>query len=51
MGINCLLPFLKEVTEKVHIDKFRGQTAAIDGSCWLHKALTVSITRTGNFDR
>lgn len=51
MGINCLLPFLKDQTKKVHLNKFKGQTAAVDGFCWLHKALTASVSRTGKFDR
>ena len=44
MGINCLLPFLKEITKETFISAFKGRTAAVDVSCWLHKGLTISVT-------
>ena len=47
MGINTLLPFLKEVTRETFIGHYKGKTAAVDASCWLHKALTISVQRTG----
>lgn len=37
MGIKGLLQFLKGAQRDVHIESFRGQTAAVDAYCWLHK--------------
>ena len=53
MGINTLLPFLKEVTRETFIGRYKikGKTAAVDASCWLRKALTVSVQRTGLSER
>ena len=39
MGINCLWPFLKRFSRKTNLREFSSQTAAINVSCWLHKAL------------
>ena len=38
MGIQGLLPFIESVAVDVHLSAFSGQTAAIDGYWWLHKA-------------
>ena len=51
MGINCLWPFLKRFSRKTNLREFSSQTAAIDASCWLHKALYVSISECGNRER
>jgi len=51
MGINTLLPFLKEAVKVVFIGDYDGKTAAVDASCWLHKALNISIQRTGRHER
>ncbi|KAI5102816.1 exonuclease 1 [Silurus meridionalis] len=37
MGIQGLLQFLKEASEPVHVQKYRGKTVAVDTYCWLHK--------------
>lgn len=37
MGIQGLLQFLKEASEPVHVQKYRGLTVAVDTYCWLHK--------------
>jgi exonuclease-1 len=37
MGINGLLPALKPIARAVHVSKYRGQRAAVDGYSWLHK--------------
>ena len=37
MGIQGLLPFLKEAHKHVNIKQFKGCTVAIDSYCWLHK--------------
>ena len=51
MGINCLLPYLRRFRNNVHFREFSGQTAAIDASCWIHKALSVSVSQSGNRER
>ncbi|XP_068227346.1 exonuclease 1 isoform X2 [Palaemon carinicauda] len=37
MGIQGLLPFLKKASRPAHLREFKGQTAAVDAYCWLHK--------------
>ncbi|KAK7067479.1 Rad2 nuclease, partial [Halocaridina rubra] len=37
MGISGLLPFLKKASRPSHLREFKGQTAAVDAYCWLHK--------------
>jgi XPG N-terminal domain len=37
MGIQGLLPQLKDITNRVHIREFAGKRAAIDGYGWLYK--------------
>ena len=39
MGITGLLPRLQPVTKHIHISEFRGKIVAVDGYCWLHKAI------------
>lgn len=39
MGIIGLLPLLKSVSEKVHLDSFKGQSVAVDAYSWLHKSV------------
>jgi hypothetical protein len=51
MGIKNLLPLLKDVSKKKHLKDFHGETAAIDASCWLHKALSVSYNHYGDDSR
>ena len=51
MGINCLFPFVKNQLKSVNIKDFGGKRIAVDASCWLHKALSVSMRRTGSFAR
>ena len=56
MGIKTLLPFLKNVTEESDLDNFQDLVAAVDASCWLHKAISISVSRFGDdrrcdFDR
>ena len=51
MGINCLLPFVKNHLKSVNIKDFEGKIIAVDASCWLHKALSISMLRTGSFAR
>lgn len=37
MGISGLLPFVKPASSEKHVSNFKGQTAAIDSYCWLHR--------------
>ena len=37
MGIQGLLPFLKNASRNTNVSEFKGQTIAIDVYCWLHK--------------
>jgi exonuclease-1 len=37
MGINGLLPALKGIAKPVHVSKYKGHKAAVDGYSWLHK--------------
>ena len=46
--IDCLLPYLHRFRHNVHFREFCGQTAAIDASCWIHKALSVGIAQSRN---
>ncbi|RQM09304.1 hypothetical protein DD237_003682 [Peronospora effusa] len=39
MGISGLLPVLKSITESKSIEEYSGRTLAIDGYCWLHRAI------------
>ena len=38
MGINGLLPLLKNIENKKHLTEFKGKKVAIDGFVWLHKS-------------
>ena len=51
MRIKKLLPFLKDITSKKYLRDFKGKTTAIDASCWLHKALSVSYAHCGDDSR
>ncbi|CAO1619862.1 unnamed protein product [Sympodiomycopsis kandeliae] len=37
MGIQGLLPLLKDIQKSTHISEFKGQTLGIDGYVWLHR--------------
>ncbi|XP_068574550.1 exonuclease 1 [Cebidichthys violaceus] len=37
MGISGLLQFIKDAAEPVNVQKYKGQTVAVDTYCWLHK--------------
>ncbi|KAI9205019.1 PIN domain-like protein [Polychytrium aggregatum] len=38
MGIQGLLPFLKEIRREIHLSELRGLRIAVDGYVWLHRA-------------
>lgn len=37
MGIQGLLPILKDITRRQHVSEFSGKRVAIDGYSWLYK--------------
>ncbi|WFD23206.1 hypothetical protein MEQU1_001894 [Malassezia equina] len=37
MGIQGLLPLLKDIQKDTHVEAFRGRTLGIDGYVWLHR--------------
>ena len=37
MGIQGLLPLLKDIQHKTSVSSFKGQKVGIDAYCWLHK--------------
>ena len=39
MGIQGLLPLLKDIHRKVSVKEFKGKSVGIDGYCWLHKGV------------
>ena len=39
MGIIGLLPLLKSITEKVHLETFNGKCVAVDAYSWLHRGV------------
>lgn len=39
MGIQGLLPLLRSITRKVHLQDLAGQAVAVDAYSWLHKAV------------
>ncbi|KAI3404911.2 ERG11 [Candida oxycetoniae] len=39
MGIQGLLPLLKSISEPCTLEKFRGQTLAVDAYGWMHRSL------------
>lgn len=38
MGIQGLLPLLKNATTQCHLSEYKGKSVAVDGYSWLHKA-------------
>ncbi|PJF17045.1 hypothetical protein PSACC_03144 [Paramicrosporidium saccamoebae] len=43
MGINGLLPLLRSITRRVHLEQLAGQAVAIDAYSWLHKGVFVEF--------
>ena len=39
MGIHGLLDKLRDIEQKKHVKHYAGMKVAIDGYCWLHKAV------------
>ncbi|XP_028396048.1 exonuclease 1-like isoform X2 [Dendronephthya gigantea] len=51
MGIKNLFPYLKQYSKDANLSDFAGKTAAVDASCWIHRALAVSVSESGNRQR
>lgn len=45
MGIKGLLQYLANSQREVNVSSFRGQTAAVDAYCWLHKGCYSCATK------
>ena len=39
MGIQGLLPLLKDITQQCSLELYRKKKIAVDGYSWLHKAI------------
>ena len=39
---------MESVTDESNLDNFKDVTAAIDASCWLHKAISLSLSPYGD---
>ncbi|XP_041468401.1 exonuclease 1-like isoform X2 [Lytechinus variegatus] len=50
MGIQGLLPFLKEASEPIHIRKYKGYTLGIDTYCWIHRGAVACATQLAKGD-
>ena len=44
MGIKTLLSFLKIITEDSNLANLNGLVPAVDASCWIHKAISLSCS-------
>ena len=47
-GIKILLPFLKNVTEESDLENFQDLILALNACYWLHKVISVSLSRFGD---
>ena len=47
-GIKILLPFLKNSTEESHLENFQDLILALDAYYWLHKVISISLSRFGD---
>lgn len=48
MGITSLLQAIKPLLRSIHIKQYSNQTVAIDGYCWIHRAMYGSSTSMMN---
>ena len=48
MGIQTLLSFLKVITKDSNLANFNSLVTAVDASCWIHKAISLSYYRLGD---
>ena len=47
-GIKTLLPFLKNITEESDLENFQDLILALDVCYWLHKLISISLSRFGD---
>ena len=47
-GIKILLPFLKNITEESDLENFQDLILALDACYWLHKVISISLSRFGD---
>ena len=47
-GIKTLLPFLKNITEESDLENFQDLIVALDACYWLHKTISISLSRFGD---
>ena len=47
-GIKTLMPFLKNITEESDLEKFQDLIVALDACYWLHKTISISLSRFGD---
>ena len=50
-GIKTLLPFLKDITEECDLENFQDLILALDACYWLHKVISISLSRFGDDGR
>ena len=50
-GIKILLPFLKNITEESDLENFQDLILALDACYWLHKVISISLSRFGDYRR
>ena len=50
-GIKILLPFLKNFTEESDLENFQDLILALDACYWLHKVISISLSRFGDHRR
>ena len=46
--MTTLPPFLKNITEESYFENFQDVIVALDVCYWLHKAISISISRFGD---
>ena len=46
--IKLLLPFLKNITEESNLENFQDPVVVVDACCWLHKAISITLSRFGD---
>ena len=46
--MKTLLPFLKNITEESDLENFQDFIVALDACYWLHKAISISMSRFGD---
>ena len=50
-GIETLLPFLKNITEENDLENSQDLIVASDACYWLHKVISISLSRFGDDQR